>query len=118
AIDAAVLVEIARHAAPRLATKRSKNQAELEALVTCRRQLVVSRTQHRNRRQQTRSKAALRSIDAVLKAVEKQIDSLDAQIRSLIQSDDDMSRWDKLLRSVPGVGVTLSATLLSELTEI
>jgi transposase len=64
AIDAKVLVAFARHAAPRLAAKRAANRAELEALVTCRRQLVHVRTEQVNRRGQTRSAAALRSIDA------------------------------------------------------
>lgn len=118
AIDARVLVEFARHASPKLATKRSKNQAELEALVTCRRQLVDVRTQQTNRRQQTRSKAAIKSIDAVLKTLKKQIDALDNQIRKLIDSDDDMGRYDKLLQTVPGVGALLSATLLSEMVEL
>lgn len=118
AIDARVLAEFARHAAPRLAAKRSENRAELEALVTCRRQLVHVRTEQANRRAQTRSKAALRSIDAVLKTLAAQVDSLDRQIRTLIEGDDDMGRFDRLLRSVPGVGPTLSATLLAEMIEL
>jgi transposase len=118
AIDAKVLVEFARHASPRLAAKRSENRVELEALTTCRRQLVHVRTEQANRRQQTRSKAALRSIDAVLETVRAQIDSLDRQIRTLIESDDDMGRSDRLLRSVPGVGPGLSATLLAEMIEL
>jgi transposase len=50
AIDARVLLEFARLASPRLAQKRSKNRAELEALVTCRRQLLLVRTGQTNRR--------------------------------------------------------------------
>src|SRR5665213_1878484 len=49
-IDAFVLVEFARHTSPRLAVKRSANQIELEALVTCRRQLTHVRTEQTNRR--------------------------------------------------------------------
>lgn len=117
-IDARVLMEYARLARLRLAQKRDKNRVELEALVTCRRQLLHVRTEQTNRRSRTTSKAALKSIDAVLKAVERQIESLDEQIRKLIDSDDDMGRMDKLLRSVPGVGPVLAATLLSELGEL
>jgi len=57
AIDARVLVTYARHASPRLAEKRPKNRVELEALVTCRRQLVGVRTEQRNRLGVTRSVA-------------------------------------------------------------
>jgi len=118
AIDARVLVTYARHAAPRLAEKRSKNRVELEALVTCRRQLISVRTEQRNQLETTRSGSARRALESVLKAVQSQIDSLDTQIRALIESDDEMNGWDRLLRTVPGVGPVLSATLLAELIEL
>jgi transposase len=118
AIDARVLAQFARLASPRQAQKRSANQAELDALVTCRRQLTLVRTEQTNRRKRTTSKAALKAIDAVLETIESQIENLDAQIRNLIESDDDFNSVDKLLRSVPGVGQILSATLLAELGEL
>lgn len=118
AIDARILAEFARLAGPRLLEKRSKTQSELEALVTCRRQLSHAQTEHKNRRQATRSQAAIKSIDAVLKALDKQIKSLNDQIAKLIHSDDDFKDMDRLLRSVPGVGAVLSATVIAELHEI
>lgn len=117
-IDARVLMHFGRLAAPRLTQKRSVNQAELDALVTCRRQLTHVRTEQTNRRSRTGSKAALRAIDAVLKAVDRQIEQLDRQIRKLIESDDDFNSTDKLLQSVPGVGPVLSSTLLADLPEL
>ena len=115
-----MLVEFARHAQPRLAEKRSKNQAELDALVTCRRQLAGARAQQQtNRRGATVSRAALRSIDAVIAAFDKQIDSLDRQIRKLIESDDDLHEADRILRSAPaGIGPVASSTLIGELNEL
>jgi transposase len=118
AIDARVLAQYAKLAAPRLFEKRSKNQEELNALVTCRRQLTHVRTEQTNRRKSTSSKPALKAIDAVLDAVRVQIDGLDIQIRKLIESDDDFDSIDKLLRSVPGVGKVLSSTILAELNEL
>jgi transposase len=118
AIDASVLMEFARVGNPRLAEKCSKNQTELDALVTCRRQLTCSRTEQSNCRCSTTSKAALQSIDAVLKSLDKQIELLDKKIRKLIDSDDDFKHIDKLLRSVPGVGPVLSSTLVAELPEL
>jgi transposase len=117
-IDAAVLAAFAKAANPRLAEKRSANQVELDALTTCRRQLTQARAVQMNRRQSTSSKAALKSIDAVLKSLAREIDRLDKQIRTLIESDDDFDSIDKLLRSVPGVGAVVSATLIAELKEL
>jgi len=118
AIDARVLLEFARKAAPRLTAKRSKNQTELDALVTCRRQLLLVRTEQSNRGQTTTSTPARKAINAVLKTLDKQIASLHAQIAKLIASDDDMSHHDQLLQSVPGVGPVLSSTLIAELREL
>ena len=117
-IDARVLAQFARLAAPRLAQKRSANQAELAALVVCRRQLTLARADQSNRRRATASKAALRSIDAVLATLDKQVDALDRQVRDLLDADDDFKHLDGLLRSVPGVGPVLSATLAAELREL
>jgi len=118
AIDASVLMEFARLAEPRLAQKRSENQAELDALITCRRQLTAARTGQANCRLSTRSASAQKSIDAVLKTLDKQIELLDEKIRKLIDSDDDFKHLDGLLRSAPGVGPVLSSTLLGELHEL
>lgn len=118
AIDARVIERYAALASPRLLQKRSEKQVELEALVTCRRQLLHVQTEQTNRLGQTRSKPARKAIEAVLKALRQQLESLEGQIRKLIESDDDFHSIDKLLRSVPGVGKVLSATLLCELAEL
>jgi len=117
-IDAHVIERYAAQLSPRLLQKRSGNQTELEALVTCRRQLLHVRTEQSNRLGQTSSKPARKSIQAVLKTLEKQLKLLESQIRQLIESDDDLDNIDKLLRSVPGIGKVASATLLCEMSEL
>ncbi len=118
AIDARVLVDFARQIDSRLAVKRSKVQSELDALVTCRRQLKESKVQQTNRLGSTFSKAARKSIGSVIHTLEKQIKALDKQITSIIDSNDDFKHMDKLLQSVPGVGAGVSSTLIAELTEL
>jgi transposase len=117
-IDAAVLMQFARLANPRLTQKRSENQVELDALLTCRRQLARQHGVQLNCRATTTSKTALRTIDAVLKTLRKEIERLDKKIRDLIESDDDFDSIDKLLRTAPGVGPVVSATLVTELSEL
>jgi transposase len=118
-IDARVLLRFGQLAAPRLAEKQSKNQAELQALVVCRRQLNVTRVQQANRLGATiASKPARRAVEAVIKTLDKQIERLDKQLRELIDADDDFKHLDGLLQSVPGVGPTLSATLAAEMREL
>jgi transposase len=117
-IDARVLMEFAKRANLRLAEKRSANQVELDALVTCRRQLCQLNTSQLNRRGSTSSKAAIKTIDAVLRTLKREIQRLDKKIAKLIESDDDFNSTDQILRSVPGVGPVVSATLLGELKEL
>ncbi len=119
AIDAHVLAEYGRCASPRLAEKRSAAREQLDALVTCRRQLVSTRADQKNRRGATVHKDARRAIDAVLSTLDKQIATLDRRVRKLIESDpDDLGDGDRRLQSVPGVGPALASTLLAELGEL
>jgi transposase len=117
-IDARILSRFGQLAAPRLAEKRGETELALRDLVACRRQMIATRTQQSNRRKATFSKAAIKAIDAVLAALEKQIDALDKQIRALIDADDDFRNLDRQLRSVPGIGPTLAATIAAELSEL
>jgi transposase len=117
-IDAKVLLRFGQLAAPRLAEKRSKNQAELADLVVCRRQLNASRVQHNNRLGSTASKTAKASLKTIIATLDQQILSLDKHIRELIDADDDFKHLDGLLQSVPGVGPVLAATLAAEMREL
>jgi len=117
ALDAALLVEFARLAEPRLAQKRSQTQAELNALVTCRRQLVATQTAQANQLTSTTSPFAKKALRSVLATMQKQIARLDKQIAALIDSDDDMKHRDRILQSVPGVGPVLASTVLAQLPE-
>jgi transposase len=117
-IDAGVLARFAELAAPRLMEKRTQNQADIDALVTCRRQLISARTAQANRRGATSNKTALKAIDRIQKALDLEIQALERKIHKLIESDHDLSGKAKRLQSVPGVGAVLSSTLLAELAEL
>jgi transposase len=117
-IDARVLVRYAQLAEPVLLERTTKNQAELAALVTCRRQLSQTLTQQANRRPMTRSPVALRAIDKVIKTLEHQVAELDAAIRKLIDADDHFNDLDRILRTVPGIGPVASATLVAQMPEL
>lgn len=118
AIDARLLANYARLLQPAVAPKRSANQAELDALLVCRRQLIDTRTAHRNQVQLVRSNFVRDRLKNVLRKLEQQIKLLDQAIDRLIDSDDDLSGKRDLLASVPGVGKTTAATLIAQLPEL
>jgi transposase len=117
-IDAETLALFAEKVQPRPTQKCPEKQAEIDALVTRRRQLVELRSMERTRQHQTTVKAARRSIDKLLKVLDQQIAALDKAIGQLLESDDDWRTRCELLQSVPGVGATTSATLVAELPEL
>jgi transposase len=117
-LDAKVLAAFAEKAAPRLLEKRREIQAELDGLVTCRRQLVATRTVQKNRLGATPGKAARKAIQAVLATLEREIDKLDRQIREHIDSDGQWKHVHELIKSAPGAGDVLAATLIAELPEL
>jgi transposase len=117
-VDAQSLALFAQKVQPRACEQTPEKQAELDALVTRRRQLVQLRTMELNRQQTAVHKATLRSHQAVLQLLNKQIEHLDLQIAKLIESDDDWRAKAQLLQSVPGIGPVASNTLLAELPEL
>lgn len=117
-IDAQDLAIFAQHVQPRRFQKPSANQAELEQLVTRRRQLIGMQTAETNRLPTCSSKLARKGILKTLEVFEKQMKQVDAELARLIQADDDWRHKDQLLRSVPGVGAATSAALIAELPEL
>jgi len=117
-IDAETLALFAEKVQPRPTQKRPEKQAELEALVTRRRQLVGLRTMELARQQQCQTKTTRNSIAKLLKVLDRQIADLDKAITKLIESDEDFRSKRQLLQTVPGVGAGTSATLIAELPEL
>jgi transposase len=117
-IDARVLALFGQKVQPRPAVKTSERQAELDALVVRRRQLVEMRTAELNRQKQTHSKAARQSIEQLLKVLAQQIDELEAAIARLIHSDDQWRHQAEIVDSAPGVGPITAAGLVAELPEL
>jgi transposase len=117
-IDAHVLAQFAQLVQPRPLDKLPAQQAELDALVTRRRQLIELRTMEKNRLGQASCKSAQKSIVRILDAIRKQLQDIDRLILKLVESHDDWRKTAEIVESVPGVGKVTSATLVAELPEL
>ena len=117
-IDAEVLALFAKHVQPRLLEKTPEKQAELEQLVTRRRQLLGLKNTETNRLGTTVAKLARKSIGQTIALFDRQMAELDKEIARRIETDDDWRDKARLLRSVPGVGPVTIATLISQLPEL
>jgi transposase len=117
-IDAAVLAEFGQRIGPRLLEQRPKNRGQLTEMLACRRQLIESRTAHQNQLYQAHMPFVQKSLGKVLSLLNRQVEQLDRQIARVIDDDEHLDRMDQILRSIPGVGAVLSATLLAQLSEL
>lgn len=117
-IDAFVLAEFVRLAAPAATEKTSEKQRELDELVTRRRQLLETLVAERNRGRLVRDKFVRKTLERIDKALAKEVKSLEDRIAKLLESDDQWKKKLELLKSVPGVGPVVASTLVAELPEL
>ena len=90
---------------------------ELRALVTRRRQLIGMQTQERNRRRQAPERV-VQQIQEHLVLLGEQVAQLDRDIAALMESNAVWRAQAALLRTIPGVGPILTATLIAHLPEL
>jgi transposase len=117
-IDAYVIALFAEHFRDLRLETTAPKQAQLEELVTRRRQLIGLRTQETNRLETITAKPVRQSIQQVIDQLNKQIDRIEKAILELLESDDDWKRKTEIVQSVPGLGEVTSATLVAELPEL
>lgn len=117
-LDAQVIARFAEHIKPRPVAETHQKQAQLDELVTRRRQLVELRTSELNRKSTCSNNDVRYSLQAVIDTLNKDLKRIDKAILTLVESDDDWhQRYDRLT-TVPGVGPVTAATLVADLPEL
>jgi transposase len=117
-IDAGILAACAAYCDLPKAQKIPEKQAQLQALVVRRRQLVAMRAQEQMRLPQTTHPKTKKDIQQTLTFLDKHVTAIEKQITTLIDSDQHWSGLSQLLQSVPGIAHTTAAVLLAELPEL
>ena len=116
AIDAQVLAHFAEAVRPTVRPLPDAMTQTLAALVTRRRQLVEMLVAEDNRRRS--APAAIRAdIQAHIDWLRKRLKDLDKELGQALRASPLWRAQEDLLRSVPGIGPTVTATLLAELPE-
>ena len=116
-LDARVLAHFAAAVQPAVRPVPDAAQRELDALVSRRRQLIEMLTAEKNRL--GTSAARVRpSIQAHIAWLEQQLGDVDADLQRTIAASPVWREAEDLLRTVPGVGPVVAATLLAELPEL
>ena len=116
-IDAAVLARFAEAVRPEPRPLADEASRELSALVARRRQLLAMITAEGNRLPHA-PKPVRKRIESHVRWLRKEVQRTEADLDRIVRENAAWKEKDELLRSVPGVGPTLSTTLLAELPEL
>jgi transposase len=116
-IDARILAQFAEKIRPEIRSLPSEDARDLDALLTRRRQLIDIRTGERNRLYQA-STIVRTSIEEHIAWLDARISEVDAEMQLHIEASSVWREKDRLLRSAPGVGPTLSLALLAGVPEL
>ena len=116
-LDAQVLAHFAEAVRPAVRPLPDAATQALAALVTRRRQLVEMLVAEENRRRS--APVAIRAdIQAHIVWLRKRLTDLDQELGQVLRSSPLWREREDVLRSVPGIGPTVTATLLAELPEL
>lgn len=117
-IDARVIAHFAAAVKPTPRPLPDDQAQEFSDVLARRRQVVEMITAERNRLNSARNKAVRKHIKDHIAWLERELVDTDNDLRRSVRESPVWREKDNLLRSVPGVGPVLSATLLADLPEL
>jgi transposase len=118
AIDAAVLADFAETFRPPVRPLPDVEAQKLQALLTRRTQLITMRTMEKNRLAALSDSRVRRSVQNVIRTLDREIRQADKDLGNAIRACPAWAAKDELLQSIPGIGPTVSRTLLIEMPEL
>jgi transposase len=93
-------------------------QRNLKELIVWRRQLIKTRTAHRNQLEHASYKTIVKGTKSLLEQIDKQIEKVEAELNQLIDDDPHWSNINELLQSIPGIGPETARTLIVECPDL
>lgn len=118
ALDAAAIAHFAEAIRPEPRPIADEHAQALGELVVRRRQVVEMIVAETNRRRQLSQRLLLRGVDRHLALLQKELTEIERELDDSIRGTPAWRANDDLLQSVPGIGNTVSRTLLAELPEL
>ena len=116
-LDAALIAEFAVRVRPEVTPRRSKNLIAIKDLIARRRQLMGMRTQELNPIK-VMGKAFEVSCKRVIRYLDEEIARMEKRLAKHVADQAEWTEKQTILKTTPGVGDTLTYTLLADLPEI
>jgi transposase len=117
-IDAQILAEYGERVRPPASTPPSRLQAKIAEITVARRQIVDEMKILKQQQSQTKDELVTAQIAARISLCQRHCKDLEQVLVELIEEDDGVRRKHEILTSIPGIGLTTAATLISELNEL
>lgn len=117
-IDAAILALFAERLQPAQRPLADEATAELQELITRRRQLLEQLTMEKQRLPLARGRVVRRQLKDHIRYLERQVAETDDDLRQAIEASPVWRVQEDLLRTVPGVGPVVARTLLALVPEL
>lgn len=117
-LDATVIALFAARMQPPTQEQVDHNSRLIRALVARRHQLIRMHTAENNRREHVLDTAIAKSLNRVLKTIEHEIQQIERLIREQLAKMPGLKAKAQILDSVPGIGETTAAMLVTEVPEL
>jgi transposase len=117
-LDSAVIADFCRVHRPEAWQPPTEAQAQLQALVRHREDLLQTQLQQQNRLRDTTDAVVRGSLEAVLATLASQLRSIEQAIKDLLATDAALQAEVALLTSIVGIGVVTAHTILAELPNL
>jgi transposase len=118
ALDAAAIAHFAEAIRPEPRPLPDEQVQALGELVARRRQVVEMIVAESHRRRQMTQQLLLRRVDRHLAVLQEELSEIERELDDSIRGTPAWRANDDLLKSVPGIGKTVSRTLLADLPEL
>jgi transposase len=118
AVDARVLAGMGRTLDLKPDLPPDPARERINALITRRDQLVAEKTRQENRAKQTDEPFVMRDLACHIRFLKKHIKTLETEIAKQISLNSQLKCHAKRLRTVPGVGPIVAASLIGRLPEL
>ena len=116
--DAQLLAEYGEYHLPSPSRITPQHERDLKALLSARDDLVKARTAERNRLRVVAHAVVRESHQRLIRLMSAECTRLEDEIDAVIASCPELTARRRTLRSMPGVGPIISATLLASLPEL
>lgn len=118
AIDAAVLAHFCQVIPLPIVPLPNDEIRQFRDLLDRRQQLLEMRIMESNRKKTTSETKSIKSIDKHIAWIDREIGGIESEIDTRIANNPQWNELDRIIQSIPGVGIQTSRTLIGQLPEL